>query len=318
MHAKAEPTILVYHDTEAKIYAELIRKQGYTSVQTATTPAEAVKLFPQAEVILCWNFPATLIPKPANTPIRWIQSMGAGVDTFVNHPDFPKHIFLTRVVGQFSQQMAEYVFAYLLHLAINIDKLAQNQRKKRWEPFFPQYLHQKTIGIAGLGSIGSEIVRKARAFDMVIYGLSYSGKHAHLVDQHFDPAEWKSFVRELDYLVLTLPLTPQTQHVIDREILQAMKPTAILCNVGRGKLIVEQDLIEVLHRGHLQAAILDVFSQEPLPATSPLWSMDNVYITPHLAGPGNPKLVAQYFLENLAHYQKGQPLKGQVDLERGY
>ena len=318
MQPNNEPTILIYHDKEAEDYANRIRQHGYSAVKTASTPAEAIERFPFAEVLFCWNFPDSLIPRLANTPIRWIQSMGAGVDTFANHPDFPKHILLTRVVGQFGPLMAEYIFAYLLYLAIQIEKLSQNQKAKRWEPFFPHYLSKKTIGIAGLGSIGGEVVRKARAFDMKIYGLSNRGKNAHLVDRHFYPDEWKNFVRDLDYLILTLPLTPQTHHVINREILQAMKATAILCNVGRGKLIVEQDLIQTLNSGHLQAAILDVFEQEPLPKDSPLWTMKNVYITPHLSGPGFPESIVEYFLENLQLYQNGQPLKGIVNLDRGY
>lgn len=318
MHIKNKPTILVYHMKDAKEYADLIQQQGYSSIKIASTPAEAVKFLPQVEVIFCWDFPDSLIPALSNTPVRWIQSMGAGVDTFANHPDFPKHILLTRIVGQFGHLMAEYIFAYLLYLAIDIEKLSKNQKEKRWEPFLPHYLLNKKIGIAGLGSIGSEVVRKARAFDMTVYGLSYSGNRAHLVDRHFYPDEWKSFVLDLDYLILTLPLTPQTQHVIDHKILQAMKPTAILCNVGRGKLIVEQDLIRILKSGHLQAAILDVFEQEPLPQTNPLWSMENVYITPHLSGPGTPESIVQYFLENLTLYKSGQPLKGKVHLDRGY
>jgi glyoxylate/hydroxypyruvate reductase A len=179
-------------------------------------------------------------------------------------------------------------------------------------------LQGKTIGVAGLGSIGKEVIRKARAFDMTVHGLSYSGKAAHLVDRHFGPDEWIPFVKGLDILVLILPLTEQTRHVVNREVLQAMKPDACLVNIGRGHLIAEDELIEVLESGHLRAAILDVFQEEPLPKTNPLWELPNVYITPHMSGPSTQERIGKYILENLNRYHRGEPLLGLVNRQAGY
>jgi phosphoglycerate dehydrogenase-like enzyme len=152
---------------------------------------------------------------------------------------------------------------------------------------------------------------------MTVFGLSYSGKQAHLVDRHYEPSEWNTFVGELDYLVITLPLTDKTRHVVNREILLAMKPNAYLVNVGRGNLIVEEDLIDILNSGHLQGVILDVFENEPLPIENPLWNIPNVYVTPHMSGQ-NSEGVGRFFIENLKHYHNNEPLLGLVDRSSKY
>ena len=187
-----------------------------------------------------------------------------------------------------------------------------------WDPFNGDTLVGKKIGVAGIGSIGSEIVRKARAFDMEVYGLSYSGQNAHLVDVHFTSNEWNEFVKDLDYLVLTLPLTDNTYHVINRDILLSMKSTSCLVNVGRGALVNENDLVSVMKSGHLQGAVLDVFETEPLPKDHPFYSLPNVYVTSHLSGPSTISGVSGFFIDNLNRFIQEQPLIGLVDRKRGY
>ena len=138
------------------------------------------------------------------------------------------------------------------------------------------------------------------------------------MDCHFTPDERGKFVKDLDYLVLTLPLTDATHHIINRDILLAMKPKACLINVGRGALIDEGDLIPVMQSGHLQAAILDVFEKEPLPKDHVFWSMLNVYVTSHLSGPSTTDGVSRFFVENFKRFLHEQPLHGLVDPKRGY
>jgi phosphoglycerate dehydrogenase-like enzyme len=311
--------ILVYSPdiAEAKLFGDMARGNGYTAVWTASTPEEAEKKLSDTEVILAWQFPIHLISSPEASSVKWIQSMGAGVDHLLNSLPILDQISITRILDQFSEPIAEYVFAYLLYLNQDISRTQTAQKEIRWEPFQPGLLSGKTIGIAGLGSIGKEIVKKARSFNMTVFGLSYSGKQAHLVDRHYDPSEWNAFVRELDYLVITLPLTDKTRHVVNREILLAMKPNAYLVNVGRGNLIVEEDLIDILNSGHLQGVILDVFENEPLPKENPLWKIPNVYVTAHMSGL-NSEGVGRFFIENLNRYHNGEPLLGSVDRSSGY
>ncbi|SFL99045.1 glyoxylate/hydroxypyruvate reductase A [Paenibacillus sp. 1_12] len=314
---KAAPTILIYHN-EAEKYAEVVKAQGYTSVRTAKTPEEASLLLPGTDVLMCWNFPSYLLSQPEATSVQWIQSTGAGIDNLISDPTVPEHIVITRVVDQFGGMISEYVFAYLLFHCKDMQRLLTARASHQWDYFRPGSLEGKVIGVAGLGSIGSEIVRKARAFDMTVYGLSYSGKQADLVDQHYSASEWKAFVSELDYLVLTLPLTSETRHVVNRDVLLSMKSNACLVNVGRGQLIVERDLIEIWNEERERSAVLDVFEQEPLDKENPLWSLPNVQITPHLSGPSKFEDVSRFFLDNLQQFAQGSPLQGVVNRKRGY
>ncbi|WP_462409590.1 D-2-hydroxyacid dehydrogenase [Neobacillus sp. Marseille-QA0830] len=314
----SQPKILVFHPKQAKEYADYIRAHGFSRVTEAATYEEAKRNLPNTEIILGWKFPTVLLSQPMGSTVRWFQSIGAGVDDLVKDQFIPSNILLTRIVDQFGPVISEYVFTYLLYITKNVPRMRQAQLDRHWDPFVSGSLSGKTIGVAGLGSIGAEVVRKARAFDMRVYGLSMSGKQASLVDQHFTPDNVKGFVKDLDYLVLTLPLTQDTYHIIGKNILNSMKPSACLINVGRGSLIDENDLLLVLQSGHLQAAVLDVFETEPLPSGHPFYRMPNVYITPHLSGPSTVNGVGSVFIENLHRYVKNQPLAGWVDRVRGY
>ncbi|MGG5253608.1 D-2-hydroxyacid dehydrogenase [Neobacillus sp. SM06] len=315
---KKQPNILVYHPRDSAIYAEAIHNSGYKSVRAAQTPNEAEKCLPGTEVILGWKFPTHLLKSPIASSVRWFQSTGAGVDDFVADQSIPEEINLTRIVGQFGSPIAEYVFAFLLYITKDIGRMRELQQKRIWDSFIPGSLAGKTLGVAGIGSIGAEIVRKARAFDLNVYGLSASGKQAAIVDQHFHPNLWKEFVKELDYLVLTLPLTTETRHVINRDLLRSMKADACIVNVGRGALINETDLFTVMNEGYLKAAVLDVFEKEPLKKDHPFYSLPSIYLTPHLSGPSTVDGVSQFFLDNLERFLNGEPLYGMVDRNLGY
>ncbi len=313
-----QPKILVYSPKQAEDYARCLRENGFLSVTTAISPEEAENHLPGTEIILGWKFPTELLRKPIAASVRWLQSTGAGVDDLLRDKTIPERITLSRIVGQFGSYISEYVFTYLLYIVKNVPRMRQAHMERRWDPFITDSLKGKTIGVAGLGSIGAEIVRKARAFDMTVHGLSTNSKNEALVDRHFTSAEWMEFVRNLDYLVLTLPLTKETRHVINMEVLSAMKPDSYLINVGRGALIAEKDLLAVMKSGFLNAAILDVFETEPLPADHGFYSLPNVFITSHLSGPSTAEGVSQFFVENLKRYINGEPLHGLVDRKKGY
>lgn len=314
----SQPNILVFSPNNVEEYAEAIRNYGFTTVNVASTPEEAFTFLPATEVILGWKFPTQLLNMPIAANVRWFQSTGAGVNDLISDKTIPERIILTRIVDQFGAFISEYVFTYLLYILKDVPRMRKAQSEGRWDPFISDSLAGKTIGVAGLGSIGAEIVRKARAFDMNIHGLSYSGKHAHIVDRHYYPTEWEKFVRELDFLILTLPLTDSTFHIMNKDLLNSMKSTAWLVNVGRGALIAEKDLLSVMQSGHLNAAILDVFETEPLSAKHPFFSMPNVYVTSHLSGPSTIGGVTSFFIENLKRFLNNQPLNGLVDRKRGY
>lgn len=310
--------IAVYAGESSEKYANILRAHGCERVTCAKNVEEARTSLREAEILLAWRFPIHLLASNEAGKIRWIQSLGAGVDDWVADDMTERGITLTRMVGQFGHAMAEHVFAYLLALEKEIESIRQQQMERVWKPRWTGLLGGQTIGIAGLGSIGAEMVRLARAFDMNVYGLSRTGERAHLVDRHFTPDEWTEFARHLDVLVLTLPLTTRTYHVIDTTVLSALPSNAVLVNVGRGKLVNESALTEFLRKGRIRAAILDVFETEPLPMDSTLWTLSNVYVTPHMSGPTRIENAARFFLGNLQRYLEGLPLQGVVEPKRGY
>ena len=187
---KIEPTILIYSPNDADIYARILQKKGYSKVSWASTPEEAKKRLPDTEVLVCWNFPLYLLSSPEASKLNWIQSLGAGIDDLMKSKHIPEQVMVTRVVDQFGIPISEYVFAYLLYVNKNISKAEAQQQEKKWTPFITETLAGKTIGVAGLGSIGKEIVKKARAFNMLVYGLSFSGTQSNLVDRHFRADQW--------------------------------------------------------------------------------------------------------------------------------
>ncbi|NRD79206.1 D-2-hydroxyacid dehydrogenase [Bacillus sp. BRMEA1] len=316
---KKQPTILVYHSNQAEVFAEYIRQFGLSStILTASNPEEAERQLENTEVILGWKFPTYLLKQPIASSVQWFQSTGAGIDDLIADKTIPEHVMVTRIVDQFGSYISEYVFSFLLYIIKDMQRMRKSQMDRSWDPFISESLEGKTIGVAGLGSIGSEVVQKARAFDMRVFGLSFSSKHALLVDHHFTPDKWKEFVCELDYLVLTLPLTDSTRYVMNRDMLMAMKEDACLINVGRGALINENDLAAVMESGHLKAAILDVFEIEPLPKDHQFYSLQNIYLTSHLSGPSTVEGVSRFFVENVKKYMNHEPLQGLVDRSLGY
>jgi len=311
----ARPTVLIYARGAADYQAILERFGTPARLLAASDPASAERLAPEADILFSWRFPRELYAKAPR--LRWVQCMGAGVEDIVA-AELPRGVLVTRIVDQFGGMIAEYVFAELLARARRSDVLGAQQRERRWQHLVAGTLAGSCMGVAGLGSVGKEIVRKARAFDMRVYGMSRPDGALDLVDRAFEAGAWTDFVRDLDVLVLTLPLTAETEGSVGREVFRAMRPTATVVNVGRGKVVREAELIAALEAGEIGGAVLDVFEREPLPQESPLWSMPGVTVTPHVAGPSLDEDVARFFHENLERYLAARPLVGVVDRRQGY
>ena len=175
-----------------------------------------------------------------------------------------------------------------------------------------------TIGICGLGSIGTHIAETAKHFGMRVLGYKNTlGSNPH-VEHVYTRGSLREFLEQLDYLVITLPNTPETKHLFDEEAFRTMKPECVLMNVGRGQVVVEAALIKALQENRLRAAVLDVFPQEPLPPDNPLWTLPNVLITPHNAATSFPKDIVPLFANNYRRFIDNKPLESVVDFERGY
>jgi phosphoglycerate dehydrogenase-like enzyme len=311
----ARPTVLVYHADRR--YAELVRvpKRG-VSVHIAATPSEAAGAIADAEILYAWKFPLQLYAKAGR--LKWLQVMGAGVD-WALVPELPPHVQITRAPGVFGPWMAEYVVAWCLWVTQRMKPYRDAQRQRRWDDHvLPDRLGGKTLTIVGLGDIGRDIARAARGLGMRVLGVSRRGRPVREATKMYPVAAMARALREADFVVLLLPLTPETRGIIGAEALSVMKPTAWLINIARGAVVNESALMEALEQKRIAGAVLDVFDREPLPPSHPLWRMDNVVVTPHISGPSTADALTPVFNDNLARYLAGRPMRHVVDRRRGY
>ncbi|RPI72732.1 MAG: D-2-hydroxyacid dehydrogenase, partial [Desulfobacteraceae bacterium] len=240
--------------------------------------------------------------------LRWIQSLGTGVDSFLQLDRLAKEVIITSTRGIHGPQMAEMALLLMLALSRNFPGMVRNQDQAVWERRPMELLQNKQVGILGLGAVGAEIARKCRVFDMTVHGIDLVRKEPAEVDIFYPAADLRQAVPGLDFFILAAPLTPLTRKLVDEKTIAAMKPTAFLINLARGEIVDEEALMRALQSGRIAGAALDVFSQEPLPKDHPLWKMKNVIITPHLGGTSTT-YVAQalpIITENLRRYLAGK------------
>jgi phosphoglycerate dehydrogenase-like enzyme len=248
--------------------------------------------------------------------LRWVQSTWAGVTPLVAHPR--RDYLLTGVKGVFGAQMAEYVLGYLLAHRLRLLERLGRQAQRDWWPEPSGMLRGHTLGILGTGSIGAEIARRARGFDLAVIGLSRGGGGHPDFDRVWPITGLQDFLPRADFLVSVLPDTPDTRDLLDAGAIGAMKPGAYFINVGRGSVVDEDALAAALNGGRLGGAALDVFRDEPLPHGSPLWHAENTLITAHVAARSWPPDIAAVFIDNYHRYVAGEGLRCVVDFERGY
>lgn len=249
-------------------------------------------------------------------PVRWVQSTWAGVTPLIQHAY--KSYVLTGVKGIFGQQMSEYVLAHLLAHEGRLRQRWQNQLSGLWDNKVSGSLRDKTLGIMGTGSIGAAVAESCSALGVRCTGLNSSGNSHPGFQQVFAPRELTEFLRDSDYVLGLLPDLPATTGLLNTEAFDSMKTDALLINVGRGNLIVEEDLVVALKTQKIAGAVLDVFQQEPLPNNSVLWSVPNLTITGHIAAVSQPDDIAGLFLQNYERYCSGQALLHTIDFDKGY
>jgi glyoxylate/hydroxypyruvate reductase A len=314
--AGARPRILVYDAHEAARYAALIRApRSRVEVRTAATPAEASSLVADADILYAWNFPPELYARAGK--LAWIQIMGAGVDAALV-PELPPGVTITRAPGVFGPWMVEYVLGWCLWITQRMAEYRAAQQARRWTRILPERLAGKTMALVGLGDIGRTVARAARALGMRVIGVSRSGRRVAGVDAVYRPSTLTRALGQADFVVLVVPLTPETRGLVGARELGSMRASAWLVNVARGPVVDEAALVAALERRQIAGAVLDVFATEPLPAANPLWALDNVVITPHISGPSTPDDLAPVFNENLARFLARRPLRHVVHGSRGY
>ncbi|MEM6428961.1 MAG: D-2-hydroxyacid dehydrogenase [Deinococcota bacterium] len=302
--------------------------RDYTIV--VTTDEQEIQTL-RDDVEICVGNPATrlLIDAPN---LRWCQLWSAGADWLFRLPDIDTVVAtITTAAGVHPEPIGEHVFAMILGLARRFPELMTAQQARTWhKPDRVHIVHEvirvrevygSTLLIFGAGTIGSELARLAKAFNMTVLGIRNDpSKTSDHIDEMHAPDALHTLLPKADVVVSILPLTPASERVMDADAFAAMKPGALFINVGRGKTVDEQALIQALEEGHLGGAGLDVFEVEPLPEDSLLWNMPNVIITPHCAGstPSYQARAMTIFVENLERYVQGKPLNNVVDVARGY
>lgn len=279
---------------------------------------------------ITWDFPESGDDGPTTlTPgLKWIQGTSAGVGARVRRlglHDRPE-VWVTTASGVHARPLAEYVFGALLAHAKHAQKLAEDQRRHRWERFTPDVLDGKTMVLVGPGRIGREVARVAKTFGMTVLALARDSDPARAadlgVDEVFTRDRFHAMLGRADVVVLSAPQTPETDDIMDGAAFAALKPGAVFVNIGRGTLVDEDALLAALHDGRVAHAVLDVFRQEPLPADSPFWDEPDVRISPHSVANASNEYdkIASIFIANLARYAAGQPgeMTPQYSREKGY
>lgn len=258
--------------------------------------------------------------------LRWLHTESAGIDHLLVPTFLSRNLLMTNSAGVYAIPIAEFVLAYMLDRAKCLSKFKLAQQQNRWlsypevEALEIQELMGATVLIIGAGGIGQAIATRAQAFGMRVWGSCVHPRSLPDFDLVVGAQEWRKLLPEVDYLVLATPLTPQTKHLIDANILQSMQANAYLINIARGEIIDENALIHALQKGWIAGAALDAFTTEPLPLDSQLRSLSNVIITPHCSGISQQmyQRVAALFLDNLALYKSRKPLRNIVDKAAGY
>ncbi len=312
-------------------------------IKITLLPAKSVEEIPD-EV---WNktevlYTDVLLPDTALVPkLRWIQFHYAGIDYVIDSPlSLKPDLVMTSMSGASAIQEGEYILMMLLGLGHRLPELVLNQSRQewpndRWDKFTPSELTNATLGLIGYGSIAREVARLVQPFGVKVLAAKRDAMRpaddGYTLEGHGDPdgnyfhrlypiEALKTMLKECDYVVCTLPLTPKTKGMISDEIIRSMKPGAFFVQVSRGGIVDENALALALTEKRLAAAALDVFAQEPLAPTSPLWKVPNLVLTPHVSGfsPRYKERAGEMFIENLKRYLHEETLMNTFRIEHHY
>ncbi|MGC9348206.1 MAG: D-2-hydroxyacid dehydrogenase [Anaerolineae bacterium] len=276
-----------------------------------------------AEVVMVpWAVPQETYEEILGVPtLRWVHTVSAGIDHALAALPHASDVLITNASGIFDVPIAEMVLAYMLVAVKRIPELLDQQRAHTWHLLRLRELAGLTVGIVGLGHIGREVALRCKAMGMEVLGVrKHPDRGAEFADKAYGPDELDVMIERSHFVVLALPVTPETRGLIGAAELRRMRPDAWLINVARGAILDQDALISALASGRIAGAALDVFEEEPLPEDSPLWDLDNVIITPHNAWstPYLKQREAELFLDNLERYQAGEALRNVIDPSRGY
>lgn len=307
--------VLIIGEDAAGLGACLAQSAPDIPANVAETVRDAVSAY-EGQPVVFGNPIAVARALPDMPDVKWVQSTWAGVTPLVEIER--RDYVLTGIRGVFGSQMSEYVLGYLLAHELDVFARRDEQRERRWECRASGSLRGKHIGIMGTGSIGQAIAETAAGFGMRVTGLSRTGAGKAPFESVYPAARIGEFLPGLDYLVSVLPHVAATDRLLNADTLALLPPTARFVNVGRGNVVDDAALIAALEAGRLAGAVLDVFDEEPLPESSPLWDARNLLVTAHVAAMSHPGLIVPIFIDNYRRFAAGKSLTNVIDFEHGY
>lgn len=289
-------------------------------VEAYKTPAEALPHVHDADAIALWGFQDVEPLLQAAPNCRWVHSLSDGVEKLLTPSMLKRPIHLTNSHGIHDRSVSEHTMALLLAWLKRIPDAVKSQEKKEWKRYKGDSLFGKTIVIVGFGSIGRSIAQRAKVFETKIIAVKKHRSNEFFADEVYTTDEIMEVLPKADVVIAALPSTPETENYFDAEKLAAMKTSALFINIARASVVDENALIQSLQSGSIAGACLDVFSHEPLPADSPLWTLSNVIMTAHTASmvPHFFDHVLTLLKENFVAFSKGEHLLNEIDKSKGY
>lgn len=319
-------TLLVTADPKAEYLKGLDQLPSDTRIIISADPAKLAAAAPEADVMLNGEFKDPQLLKstfPLAKKVRWVHNLSAGVEHVLSPEIIASPVPLTNGRGVFRRPLAEWAVSAMLHFLYDHRRLMRQQEEGVWADFDIAELHGKTVGIVGYGEIGSAVAERVKPFGCKIVALRRKPANSAsdpLIDKAYAPSQINEMLAICDFVVAAAPLTPETRGLVGPAQIAALKPTAVVINIGRGPVIDEAPLVAALQLNKIRGAALDVFTVEPLPAGHPFYKLRNVLLSPHSADhtAGWRDRAFQCFLDNFARFSKGEPLENVVDKHAGY
>ena len=319
------PTLLVLADGTEPQLRMLEPYRDRVRIVIGPTLASVADAAPAADALLLWTASRDLVQQVfAQAPrLRWVHSRSAGLDSLLFPALVDSPVPLTNSSGVYSRSLGEFVALGVLFFAKDLHRMQRNQAAGRWAPFDVDMAEGKTMGIVGYGDIGRAAARLAKALDMRVLALRRRPEQSRgdpLVDEVMGNERLLDLIARSDYVVVAAPLTPDTRGLVSAQAIAAMKPDAVMINVGRGAIIDEPALIDALRHKRIRGAALDVFAEEPLPPGHPMYGLDNLLLSPHCADHTRTWIddAMVFFTGNLERFLRGEPLRNVVEKRLGY
>jgi glyoxylate/hydroxypyruvate reductase A len=315
------PTLLLWLDEAVEIehaLAEHIPAGALRILRAKAGDMPSPDALATADIVFAWDMPSGAISGMPR--LKWIQAATGGVENWTKRGDLVPGVTLTCARGVHRVQMPENILGALFHVTKSFPECRAQQERHDWKRLTFDLLAGKTLGIVGLGAIGSELARKAAALEMRVVGARKTPGPVPAVEHVYGLDEIEILLGQSDYVVLLIPVTPDTNNLMNAHRLAAMKPGAWLLNFARGEHVVDADLIRALRKGIIAGAVLDAFREEPLPAAHPFWDEDRILLLPHVGGrhPQKAQVLGEMLAGNVKRYLAGEPLQGVVDPATGY